>query len=61
MPNNKIQGNRWKRFDDWDERPLSQDQFAVEDPKEGFAAWKGTKDPKPKLRIFLILTYILLS
>ena len=51
MPNNKLQGNRWKRFDDWDERPLSQDQFAVEDPKEGFAAWKGTKDPKPKLRI----------
>ena len=51
MPNNKIQGNRWKRFDDWDERPLSQDQFAVEDSQEGFIAWKGIEDPKPELRI----------
>jgi len=43
--------NRWRRFDDWDERPLRKDQFAVEDPENGFAAFNGAADPKPGLEI----------
>lgn len=43
--------NRWRRFDDWDERPLRHDQFAVEDPVNGFAAFNGAADPKPSLEI----------
>lgn len=43
--------NRWRRFADWDERPLRLDRFAVEDPKNGFAAFKGAKDPAPSLII----------
>ena len=27
---------RWRRFDEWDSRPLRHDQFAVEDPEAGF-------------------------
>lgn len=41
--------NRWRRFVDWDERPLRLDRFAVEDPENGFAAFNGAKDPKPGL------------
>ena len=26
--------NRWKRFSDWDERPLRLDKFAIEDAFE---------------------------
>ncbi len=43
--------NRWRRFREWDERPLRLDRFAVEDPANGFAAFNGTKDPKPSLVI----------
>lgn len=43
--------NRWRRFADWDERPLRLDRFAVEDPENGFAAFKGARDPKPGLVI----------
>ena len=43
--------NRWRRFVDWDERPLRLDRFAVEDPENGFAAFKGARDPKPGLVI----------
>jgi propanediol dehydratase large subunit len=39
--------NRWKRFADWDERPLRLDKFAVEDWKNGFAAFSSPADPKP--------------
>jgi propanediol dehydratase large subunit len=39
--------NRWKRFSDWDERPLRLDKFAVEDAENGFAAFKSPHDPKP--------------
>lgn len=39
--------NRWKRFSDWDERPLRLDRFAVEDAENGFAAFKSPHDPKP--------------
>lgn len=44
-------GNRWRRFDDWDERPLRLDNFAVEDAKSGFAAFHGLRDPKPGVEI----------
>ncbi len=43
--------NRWRRFADWDERPLRLDRFAVEDPQNGFAAFTSAKDPKPGLEI----------
>ncbi|MEM6900150.1 MAG: propanediol/glycerol family dehydratase large subunit [Pseudomonadota bacterium] len=43
--------NRWKRFDEWDERALRLDQFAIEDPENGFSAFSGKKDPKPALKI----------
>jgi propanediol dehydratase large subunit len=43
--------NRWKRFQDWDERPLRLDRFAVEDWKNGFAAFTSPADPKPGVEI----------
>ncbi len=43
--------NRWKRFADWDERPLRLDKFAVEDWRHGFAAFSSPADPKPGLTI----------
>ena len=43
--------NRWRRFDDWDNRPLRLDQFAVEDPENGFSAFSGAADPKPGLTV----------
>ena len=41
--------NRWKRFSDWDERPLRLDKFAAEDANHGFAAFKSPHDPAPAL------------
>jgi propanediol dehydratase large subunit len=43
--------NRWKRFDDWDARPLRLDKFAAEDWKHGFAAFTSPSDPKPGIGI----------
>jgi propanediol dehydratase large subunit len=43
--------NRWKRFSDWDERPLRLDKFAVEDAANGFAAFNSPFDPKPALTL----------
>jgi propanediol dehydratase large subunit len=43
--------NRWKRFADWDERPLRLDKFAVEDWRHGFAAFSSPADPKPGVTI----------
>jgi propanediol dehydratase large subunit len=43
--------NRWKRFADWDERPLRLDKFAAEDAKNGFAAFTSPADPKPGISI----------
>lgn len=43
--------NRWKRFSDWDERALRLDNFAVEDPENGFAAFKGANDRAPGLTV----------
>jgi len=42
-----MSANRWRRFSDWDERPLRLDRFAVEDPANGFAAFSSPADPKP--------------
>ena len=47
--NQKNDANRWKRFEDWDARPLRLDKFAAEDPENGFAAFHGAADPKPTL------------
>ena len=43
--------NRWRRFADWDERPLRLDKFAVEDAENGFSAFASPYDPKPGIRI----------
>ncbi len=43
--------NRWKRYADWDERPLRLDRFAAEDPAHGFSAFSSPADPKPGLSI----------
>ena len=43
--------NRWRRFADWDERPLRLDRFAVEDAESGFAAFRSPHDPKPGVAI----------
>jgi propanediol dehydratase large subunit len=43
--------NRWRRFSDWDERPLRLDKFAVEDAENGFSAFHSPNDPKPGVRI----------
>ncbi|HLO20521.1 MAG TPA: propanediol/glycerol family dehydratase large subunit, partial [Sphingomicrobium sp.] len=43
--------NRWKRFSDWDERPLRLDKFAIEDADNGFASFTSRHDPKPGLAL----------
>jgi propanediol dehydratase large subunit len=43
--------NRWKRYADWDERPLRLDKFAAEDPANGFSAFSSPADPKPGISI----------
>ena len=43
--------NRWARANDWDNRALRLDKFAVEDPENGFSAFNGAADPKPGLKI----------
>jgi propanediol dehydratase large subunit len=39
--------NRWRRYADWDRRPLRLDKFAVEDAANGFSAFSSPADPKP--------------
>ena len=43
--------NRWKRYADWDERPLRLDKFAAEDAANGFSAFSSPSDPKPGVEI----------
>ena len=43
--------NRWKRYADWDDRPLRLDKFAAEDPANGFSAFSSPSDPKPGIGI----------
>lgn len=39
--------NRWRRYAQWDERPLRLDKFAAEDAANGFSAFTSPADPKP--------------
>ena len=43
--------NRWRRFSEWDERPLRLDKFAREDPANGFSAFRSPADPMPGLTV----------
>ena len=43
--------NRWKRYADWDERPLRLDRFAAEDARNGFSAFSSPADPRPGIDI----------
>jgi propanediol dehydratase large subunit len=43
--------NRWRRYAQWDERPLRLDKFAKEDPVNGFSAFSSPADPKPGVGI----------
>lgn len=43
--------NRWRRFAEWDERPLRLDKFAAESPAHGFSAFRSPADPKPGVSI----------
>ncbi|MDT8855508.1 propanediol/glycerol family dehydratase large subunit [Paracoccaceae bacterium Fryx2] len=43
--------NRWRRFAEWDARPLRLDKFAREDPANGFSAFRSPADPKPGVGI----------
>jgi propanediol dehydratase large subunit len=43
--------NRWKRYADWDDRPLRLDRFAAEDPANGFSAFSSPADPKPGIEV----------
>jgi propanediol dehydratase large subunit len=47
----QSQANRWRRFAQWDERPIRLDKYAVEDPANGFAATGGANDPQPAVTI----------
>ena len=46
-----ARANRWKRFSEWDDRPLRLDKFAAEDADNGFAAFNSPNDPKPGLEM----------
>jgi propanediol dehydratase large subunit len=43
--------NRWKRYADWDNRPLRLDKFAAEDAANGFSALSSPADPTPGIEI----------
>ena len=43
--------NRWKRFSEWDDRPLRLDKFAAEDAESGFCAFKSPHDPAPAVEL----------
>ncbi|MFD1160508.1 propanediol/glycerol family dehydratase large subunit [Roseovarius aestuarii] len=43
--------NRWRRYSDWDDRPLRLDKFAREDAANGFAAFKSPADPGAGIKI----------
>lgn len=46
-----TQTNRWRRYSDWDSRPLRLDRFAREDASNGFAAFASPADPGPGLKV----------
>lgn len=43
--------NRWRRFEDWDHRPVRLDKYAAEDPENGFSAFAGKNDPAPGISV----------
>ena len=43
--------NRWRRFAEWEERPLALDRFAAEDAENGFAVFASPHDPQPAIEI----------
>ncbi len=43
--------NRWRRFSEWDDRPLRLDNFAVDDAQAGFSAMNGARDPAPGVKV----------
>ena len=43
--------NRWRRYAQWDERPLRLDKFAKEDAANGFSAFASPADPKPGIAL----------
>jgi propanediol dehydratase large subunit len=43
--------NRWRRYADWDNRPLRLDKFAAEDARNGFSAFSSPADPKPSIAV----------
>ena len=45
------QANRWRRYSDWDDRPLRLDRFARDDPENGFSAFSSPADPRPGLAV----------
>lgn len=46
-----AKANRWRRFSEWDDRPLRLDSFAIDDPENGFSAMHGKCDPRPAVKI----------
>lgn len=42
---------RWKRMEEWDQRPLRLDSFSEENPECGFAVFRSPWDPTPGLRL----------
>lgn len=40
---------RWKRIQEWDQRPLRLDSFSEESPENGFAVFHSPWDPSPGL------------
>ena len=51
MNNTPPPSNRWRRFTEWEERPLNLDRFAVEDAENGFSVFSSPHDPKPAIEI----------
>lgn len=43
--------NRWRRYTEWDDRPLRLDRFARDDDANGFAAFRSRHDPAPGVEI----------
>ncbi len=43
--------NRWRRFSEWDDRPLRRDKFAREEAASGFSAFRSPADPKPGVSV----------
>lgn len=51
-PNPEPQSsNRWRRFAEWDARPLRHDLFAAENPEAGFSVFLSPHDPAPSLSV----------